>query len=265
MCLCAFVPLRLLCPMKRAFIEPAAWRDGEVELSAGESHHILSVLRARAGDEIEVFDGRGRTARAALVAVRGKTAVIRVDPESVRSAEHHALSLTLFQAIPKHAGMESIIQKAVELGARTIVPVLTERVIVKLSPSAAKERLARWRKVALESAKQCKTDWLPEIMPVMPLEQAVKSVRSDLQIFGALAPHTPALKALLAAFHGAPPASITLVIGPEGDLTPQEQELLIGAGFKAASFGRLVLRVETAVAFGLSAVNYEFTPSAPRK
>ena len=239
-------------------MEPAAWRDGEAELSAGESHHILSVLRARAGEEIAVFDGRGRTARAELVAVRGKAAVIRIDPGNVRLVKPRVPAVALFQAIPKHAGMESIIQKAVELGARTIVPVVTERVIVKLSASAAEGRLARWRKVALESAKQCKADWLPEIMPVVSLAQAVKDIRSDLQIFGALAPHAPALKELLAGFAGAPPASITLVIGPEGDLTPQEQELLLKAGFKAASFGRLVLRVETAAAFGVSALNYEF-------
>jgi len=244
--------------MKRAFVGQNIWQENETELSAEESHHLLRVLRARPGETIEIFDGHGRMAFAKLISTHKNIAGIKIMPESIRYVEPHVPAFILFQAIPKHSGMEAIVQKATELGVQKIVPVITERVIVKLNNSAAAQRVERWRKIVLASVKQCQSAWLPEVCPVVPLAGAVADIKSDLQIFGSLAPQTPAFKEVLRQSDRSAVKSITLVIGPEGDFTEEEQRLLSRANFKPVSFGTEVLRVETAAIFGLSALNYEF-------
>ena len=244
--------------MKRAFVDQDKWRENETELSAEESHHLLTVLRAQAGGTIEIFDGRGKKAFAELISARKNIARIKIVPESIRCVEPHVPAFILFQAIPKHSGMELIIQKATELGVQKIVPVMTERVVVKLNDYAAAQRVERWRKIVLASVKQCQSAWLPEVCPVVSLAGAVADIKSDLQVFGGLAPQTPSFKEVLRQADRSAIKSITLVIGPEGDFTEEEQRLLSRANFKPVSFGAEVLRVETAAIFGLSALNYEF-------
>ncbi len=258
MCLDASATLCLFYNMKRAFAEQGIWQGKEINLSPEESHHLLTVLRARPGETIEIFDGQGQLALVGLVPGRKNIACVKIAPESVRRVAPHLPDFILFQAVPKHAGMELIVQKATELGVRKIVPVMTERVVVNWNKSAAAARVERWRKIVLGAVKQCQSAWLPEIYPVIPLAEAVAGIKSDLQIFGSLAERTPSLKEVLGKFSSPPPGSITLVIGPEGDLTDGERQMLVRENFKPASFGREVLRVETAAIFGLSALNYEF-------
>jgi 16S rRNA (uracil1498-N3)-methyltransferase len=248
--------------MKRAFADRNIWQEKESELSAEESHHLLRVLRAQAGETIEIFDGRGKKALAELVSARKNIAFIKIVPESVRCVMPHMPAFILFQAVPKHSGMEAIVQKATELGVQKIVPVMTGRVIVKLNNSTAAQRVERWRKIVLASVKQCRSAWLPEVCPIVPLAEAVAGIKSDLQIFGGLVPQTPVFREILRQVDHSAVKSITLVIGPEGDLTEEEQQLLVKANFKPVSFGTEVLRVETAAIFGLSALNYEF-PRCP--
>jgi 16S rRNA (uracil1498-N3)-methyltransferase len=244
--------------MKRAFVDPDIWQKKESGLSPEESHHLLTVLRARPGEIIEIFDGRGRTAHAELVSARKNMAGIKIMAGSVNCVVPYEPAFILLQTIPKHANMELIIQKATELGAQTIMPVVSERVVLKLNDSAAARRVEHWRKIILASAKQSRTAWLPEISPIVPLAEALKTVRADLRIFGSLAPRAPLLKEVLAKVSRPAVKSIALAIGPEGDLTEAEKELLLAARFEPASFGSGVLRVETAAVFGLSVLNYEF-------
>lgn len=252
--------------MNRCFIDRSIWRENESDLSAEESHHLLDVLRAKPGEIIEIFDGQGRTASAELIDKRKPIrqaqckhlARVKILPETVRIVEPYCPAFILLQAIPKHSGMEAIIQKATELGVRQIMPLMTERVIVRLNESAAAQRVERWQKIALASVKQCRSAWLPTLGRIVPLAEAVAGDHSDLKIFGGLAPQTPGFRETLRTFDATALKSITLVIGPEGDLTDKEQDLLRGAGYKPVSFGDEVLRVETAVIFGLSALNYEF-------
>lgn len=244
--------------MKRCFVDKSIWQKKEGELSAEESHHLLVVLRAKPGEMIEIFDGGGQIAHAELISARKNIAGIRIMAESIRRVEPRGPAFILLQAIPKHASMELIIQKATELGVQKIVPVITARVVFKLNNSAVTQRVGRWRKIALASAKQSHTAWLPEISPIVPLADAVNAVQSDLRLFGSLAPRTPLLREVLAKVSRPAIKNIALAIGPEGDLTDGERELLSAARFEPVSFGGGVLRVETAVVFGLSVLNYEF-------
>jgi len=244
--------------MNRCFVDRNIWQKKESELSAAESYHLLTVLRAKLGEEVEIFDGQGHTARAELISARKNIAGIKILAESIRRVEPHLPAFILLQAIPKHSGMEAIIQKATELGVQTIVPVITERVVFKLNNSAVTQRVERWRKIALASAKQSHTAWLPEINPIIPLAETVNAVQADLRFFGSLAPRTPSFKEALGKVSRPAVKSIALAIGPEGDLTDGERELLSAARFVPVSFGSGILRVETAAVFGLSVLNYEF-------
>lgn len=249
--------------MKRCFVDQHIWQKDESELSAEESHHLLSVLRSRPGEIIEIFDGKGRTAQARLIAKHQNLACINILPDSVRRTEPEPIALVLIQAIPKHLGLETIIQKATELGVQSIRPVITERVIIKMNQRSARQRLERWQKIVLASAKQCHTAWLPEIHAAIPLAEAVKTTPSNLRLFGSLQLQAPVLKEVLAKTSRSAIKSITLVIGPEGDLTDGETKLLQANDFQPVSFGNNVLRVETAAVFGLSVLNYEFRAVSP--
>lgn len=244
--------------MKRAFTDHNIWQEQEITLSPEESHHLLSVLRSRPGEIIEIFDGAGRVAQAELLGKQKNIARIRVIPESICRVEPYSPSFILLQAVPKQAGMESIVQKATELGVKTIFPVITERVVVKVNQRLALERVQRWKKIVLAAAKQCRTAWLPEIRPMIPMAAALAEVKSDLKIFGALSPPAPAFREFLMRVERPAVKSIALAIGPEGDFTDEECELLMKSNFNPVSFGSGVLRVETAVVFGLSVLNYEF-------
>lgn len=242
--------------MKRCHVDQNTWGQKETDLSAEESHHLLDVLRCRPGEPVEVFDGKGRTARAELIAARRHNARLRIQTESVTYIEPPAITLTLLQAVPKQGIMDSIVQKATELGVQIIAPMITERVEIKTIGRAAKQRGQRWEKIALASAKQCRAAWLPVIQPVASLAGALDSDKSDLKIFGALRPATLPFKDVLKK--AATVKSIALAIGPEGDFSDKETDLLAQSGFQPVTFGDRVLRVETAAVFGLSVLNYEF-------
>jgi len=268
--------------MNRYFVVKHAWQDAEVELSVEESHHLLHVLRAKPEETVEIFDGQGRVAVAKLVSGRDNIARLAILPDSIQMIEPDPVSITLIQAVPKHPGLEEIIQKAVELGVQKIIPAITERVAVKFKDgnsnkagphSLVRPRVsvgrgcpalptdkhaARRRKIALASAKQCHAAWLTEISAVVSLKDAANAAAADLAIFGSLAPETPSLKNVLGTISRSSVKNIALAIGPEGDFTDAEREMLLAARFKPAGFGNRVLRVETAAVFGLSALNYEF-------
>jgi len=263
--------------MNRCFVEPTSWRENELELSPEESHHLLGVLRARSGEIIEIFDGAGREARAAFISAGTRCARVKIVTGTVRLVEPYSPAFVLLQAVPKQAGMELIIQKATELGVSKIVPVVTERTVVKMAGphtatavrpliSAGQGRPAlpadkhavRWQKIALSAAKQCHAAWLPEISPVVTLTEAITAMQADLKIFGSLVPQTADFKEAVAKIPRTGIKTVALAIGPEGDFTDDETRMLLAANFVPVSFGNEVLRVETAAIYGLSVLKYEF-------
>ncbi|MBU4212446.1 MAG: 16S rRNA (uracil(1498)-N(3))-methyltransferase [Kiritimatiellae bacterium] len=254
----------------RCLIDASQWAADDIELAPDESHHLVRVLRARPGEQVGLFTGQGHTAEATFIAVRQKRALVRVLPATRRETPPPAVAVTLIQAIPKHALMDGIIQKAVELGVQAIQPLMTERVIVRLSSSAAEQRRGRWQKIALEATRQCGVAWMPSVLPVRSLpETIVHLARFDLCLVGSLHADAQAFREALTKARQASPGryalasvhaarSIALIIGPEGDLTETETTALRDAGAHLVSFGNAVLRVETAALYGLSLLHYEF-------
>jgi 16S rRNA (uracil1498-N3)-methyltransferase len=170
-------------------------------------------------------------------------------------------SVTLLQAVPKGKIIESIIQKAVELGARRIVPLLTERVLTQLDEEDAAVKREKWQQVAIEAIKQCGAAWLPKIETPMTIEQYLaRKEKFDLSLVGSLQKERRHPRECLSGFqakHGRLPQSVGVWIGPEGDFTPEELEAVQASGALPISLGRLVLRVETAAIYCLSVFNYE--------
>lgn len=245
--------------MIRCYVEPEQWRCGEIELANGEAGHLARVLRARAGDEVIVFDGRGASAAARILSAGRGRVVVSIDPASRREDPPPAVAVTLMQAVPKPQSFEWILQKAGELGACAIVPVLSERVVWRAGRADADARRERWRAIAIGAAKQCGDNRIPEIAPAARLSDLLPILRQyELCLVGALRPGARPMREALAETRGAAPKSVALLVGPEGDFTPRELDAAVAAGARPVSFGPRVLRSETAALFGLSALLCEF-------
>jgi 16S rRNA (uracil1498-N3)-methyltransferase len=227
--------------------------SGELEkavatLSPEESHHLARVLRVEPGQEITLFDGQGGVADA-VIEVVGKSAVeARISRRW--TVPPPAVEIDLIQAVPKSDRWELVLQKAVELGATSIQPILSKHTEFKPNP----KKQERWGKMVLNAAQQCEVRWLPQLKPLEGMDAILPTLKEyDLVLIGSLYEGTKSLRAV--DFSGK--KRIALVIGPEGDFTQEEVEAAVRAGAVPVSFGDRILRTETAAIFGLSVLAYE--------
>jgi 16S rRNA (uracil1498-N3)-methyltransferase len=234
--------------MHRFHIPPGTANGAEVLLSPEESHHALRVLRLNTGDAVTLLDGAGVEARGSVLAADKRAVRVGVRERIV----HPPLpcAVTLFQALPKGRLMESIVEKATELGTARIVPLLTEHTISRPDDDHATSKLAKWRTTALEAVKQCGNPWLPRIdPPVTFTEQVRRHDRFELALVASLHPGARPLRAVFEEFQAREkrrPATVAVWVGPEGDFTPGEIATLVDGGVKPITLGRLVLRCDTA-------------------
>lgn len=236
--------------MPRFFLPPDSWAD-EAWLTGDEAKHLSQVLRIRAGETVTVFDGNGRRAEAVVREVTRDRARLDLGPIVQTPAPKPFVTLAL--AIPKGKNMDLVVQKAVELGVSVIQPLVTRRTIVQPGEGKAE----KWRRVALEACKQCGLDHLPEVAePLAFSEWLAKREGSDLALIASLAPGARPMKDVVRADEGS--AAITVLIGPEGDFTPEETTAALAADFHPITLGINVLRAETAALFCLSSLRYEF-------
>jgi 16S rRNA (uracil1498-N3)-methyltransferase len=232
----------------------------EPTLGPAEAHHALHVLRLKAGDTLNVFDGRGHEAQACIARIERDSVKLTILQHSSTPALR--CHITLAQAIPKKS-MDLIVQKATELGVSTIVPLASDRAVVKLDQDSKK--VGRWRDIALDACKQCGNNWLPEIQPSQKARDFLTSLpKYDLRLIASLQPDSKPLKSILSNApsirHSSSP-SVLLLIGPEGDFTPAELGLAKSAGCLPLSLGPLVLRAETAAIYALSILHHELQTS----
>ncbi len=157
--------------------------------------------------------------------------------------------------------MDLIVQKAVEIGAAAIVPLISDRTIVRLEAEDAAQKQQKWQTIAIEAAKQCGQNWLPEVGTPRTVAQFFAATPPfDLQLIGSLQSDALQLKQILADYsaeHGHRPASVLMLIGPEGDFTPAELNLARSHGCRPITLGPIILRVETAAIYCLSVLSYE--------
>lgn len=240
----------------RCFVDPETWQEPLIRLGPDDAHHWMDVLRVRAGDRAVVSDGRGGEAVGEVAVISGGQVTVRVVE---RRRQDSSAAVMLIQAIPKAQKMEWIIQKATELGVWSIQPVMTERGVVKLDDERAEHRTARWQRVAVEAAKQCRTAWIPKVEPVVRFKALMESgPKVDVMLMGVLESDTVPLKQCLSGLKVRRPNTVALLIGPEGDFSPAEIQAARSAGAIPVSYGNRVLRVETAALYGLSVLAYEW-------
>jgi 16S rRNA (uracil1498-N3)-methyltransferase len=246
--------------MHRFYLPPEFASGNTLVLDENESHHAANVLRVRPGEIVTVLDGIGNEISCEVQTVSKRSVALAARER--KFSPRLPCQITLLQAIPKGKIMDLIIQKATELGAAKIVPLLTERVITQLDAESAEDKREKWQQVAVEAIKQCGQPWLPEIeTPVSPKEFLARGETFDLKLVASLQNDSAAprdfLRDFLAKNQSIVPQNVCIWIGPEGDFTSSEMELIKAAGNQPITLGRLVLRCETAAIFCLSFLNYE--------
>lgn len=245
--------------MHRFYLPPEQCRDRELTLDGREAHHALHVLRVRQGERVSVLDGAGRELLCEVESTGREKVRLKVAQENV--APPLPWQITLLQAVPKGKIMESIIQKATELGAHRIVPILSDRVVTQLDDESASSRSEKWRQAAIEAIKQCGSAWLPQVeVPVSPKDYLARNERFELPLIASLQSDRRHPREYFETFRrekNRAPATVCVWVGPEGDFTPAEMSAVKSAGALPITLGRLVLRSDTAAIYSLSVLNYE--------
>jgi 16S rRNA (uracil1498-N3)-methyltransferase len=246
--------------MHRFYLPPANCRGDSLCLEGREAHHALHVLRLTEGDEVIILDGAGATIRCSVERTAKSSLDLGVRERAF--APQPPCPLTLLVAVPKGKIIEDIIQKAVELGAHCVAPLMTERVVAQLDAAGAEAKREKWQQVAIEAIKQCGAAWLPRVETPRTIQATLARANGlELQLVGSLQTTRRHPRAWLQEFqreHGRQPYSVGVWIGPEGDFTMAELQTIEAAGAKPITLGELTLRVETAAIYCLSFLNYEW-------
>ncbi len=232
--------------MHRAYAEPSDIAGNRALIRGDEAKHMKNVLRMQPGDTFIAFDGTGVDYQCRVLG-----AGVDLEAEVIssgRNATEPALRVTLYQAYPKSAKMEDIVQKAVELGAAGIVPFLSKRCVKR--PDDA----SRLKRVALAAVKQCGRSVLPEVTDVLAFDAAMMRMKRHerLVVCWEEEKQTSLREALRGDF-----SDIGVVIGPEGGFEAAEVDRMRGVGGVSATLGPRVLRTETAGIAVLSAIFYD--------
>ena len=239
--------------MHRLLVETGTLSSDRPSLPKDAANH-LRVLRPKPGEEIELFDGRGRWRVFASAGAAG------LSPKSeIREAPRPSAELTLFACVTKGSRWDWTVEKATELGVTRIVPVISARTIVRLAPSECEAKRLRWQRVAEDAARQSDAKWLPEIHAPVTFAESLSLVRETRCFVGALTNPPPKtigevlahLEISSAHFSTFPPFHFSTFIGPEGDFSPDELAALLEVA-TPVSFGSTILRAETAAIYALS-------------
>ena len=226
--------------LTRVFVGGAQLRaNTEIALPEGAARHLTRVLRLKTGARLVLFDGSGQYFDAELHRNSGSglSALVR---ESLGSDPVPSLTVTLVQAVSRGDSMDMIVQKATELGVQRIVPVISERSVVRLGPERAEKRRAHWEAVAVGACEQSGRNSLPEIHVPVPLSTYLD--RADPGFSVVLEPGADTRLSGLTTRAG----TISLLLGPEGGLTDDEVDIAARQGFRRVNLGPRILRAETA-------------------
>ena len=244
--------------MHRFFIPPKECHNNPLRLSPTEAKHARSVLRLREGDCAVVLNGAGKELLCQVEKVSNDSVSLNVVQEN--NIDPLPFEITLYQAVAKGKAMDFIVQKATELGAHRVVPVLSERSVPDWDDAKAAAKVDKWRSICVESIKQCGSAWLPSLeLPMKPNDALVDTRQSDLSLIATLQPDAKHPREQIDAYateHGRAPGKLAIWVGPEGDYTPAEINT-IRTGALPVTLGPLVLRSETAAIYCLAVLNYE--------
>lgn len=238
-------------PLRRIYFPDEIPEHGRCQLPPGQAHHVVHVLRLKAGDAIAIFDGHGNEYEAVIDRIAKAGVALNVGARQAVARES-PLAVTLAQGISAGERMDYTIQKAVELGIAAIQPLETCRSVVRLDGARAQKRLAHWQSIVIAACEQCGRNRVPQVAPVMALRDWLGQMmhRAGPCLRVTLAPQAQiALREL-----PRPPDGVVLLCGPEGGLAPEERQDAERARFIPARLGPRVLRTETAALAALAAM-----------
>lgn len=254
---------------KRFFVSKEDIKGNSALLSTDESHHARNVLRLKKGDPVIVFNGEGQEFEGKIATLSGRVGIQIEKQRRMRARE--IVSVCLAQALPKKKKMDFIIAKAAELGVVEIYPLETDRSAFKLTGPGAERVQERWQKIAVQTCKQSRLDWIPQLHKPIKLKDLLQKSKDFEAV---LIPHTDqelpkfsdvvaALKSKILASKPSPNdqpvlRKLLLVVGPEGGFTDKEMEIAKQRGAYLVQLGDLVLKTETAAVVGVALVKYSF-------
>ena len=230
----------------------------EIQITGGDAHHLARVMRAQIGDEIVVADVDRHAARMTITAIDRDAVHLRM-VEYVTFEERTRVEVILVQALLKGEKMDFVVQKAVELGATALYPVLTEHVVVRYDAKKAAAKTVRWQKIAGEAAKQCGRGALMRVAEMLPLpvllqNNALFSPPDTATVFCYEDECVQSVRTVLRALTT---HRVILIVGAEGGFSSAEADAIRAAGAQSVSLGRLILRAETAALTALALTQYE--------
>ena len=229
----------------------------EMIITGVDAKHISKVLRMTIGDELQIVSDDGVTAQGKISFI--DAACVKVGSlKIIGESNEPKVKITLAQGLAKGEKMDFIIQKAVELGVTSIVPVAMEHSVVQLDGAKAIKKVERWQKISESAAKQSKRNIIPLVQPVMSVEEMLAKNNCSTKIIAYECENQISLKSVLKeAIEQNKIENLLLIIGPEGGISEDELDLARAAGAKPVSLGRRILRAETAGLVAMSAIFYE--------
>ena len=238
--------------MHRFFI-PQLYNE-EMTITGVDAKHIGKVLRMQPGDKLQIVSDDGVSALAEVASITESTVTVHC-LEKLAESHEPAVKITLAQGLAKGEKMDFIIQKAVELGAYSIVPVAMEHSVVRLDGSKADKKVERWQKIAEAAAKQSKRDIIPQVQDVQTVKEMLANNDCKTKIIAYECEDRMSLKTALR--EAGQMEDLLLITGPEGGISEGELAKAREAGAVPVSLGRRILRAETAGLVAMSAIFYE--------
>lgn len=225
-----------------------------VEITGDDAHHISKTLRMKVGDTLTVTGSDSTDYHCVITAFTQGAVELRVEEKSVSDVED-GVKVSLFQALVKGDKMDTVIQKAVELGVWDIYPVAAERSVVKLDREGAKKKVERWNKIALEASKQCGRGIVPRVHEVIDFKECIdKLALLDKSFFCYELSDGRTVKDVIS---GKDFDTVGFYIGPEGGVSHGEVSYALEKGIEAVTLGKLILRTETAGPAVMAMILYE--------
>lgn len=239
----------------RFYIKEKPQESTYIFLEGEEHHHLSKVARIKPGEQVWLFEDNGKQYRARVEAIeQKKTRLLILETEQKREPK---VRIILAQVLLKTKNMDLVIQKATELGTHTIVPVISDRTVVKMGDKQDK-KLERWKRIAVEASKQCGRSTVPEIQPPLGLKTFIDGGKEARKLF-LCERRGKSLRDILIyplIEKIEKPSSIILLVGPEGGWTESEEQDIMDSHYEAVSLGSLRLRSETAAIVSLAMVSH---------
>lgn len=226
-----------------------------IKITGSDAHHLMHVMRAKAGQLVTVVDNNGQVAAMEMVAFSDSAVTLQLK-EHLAADTESPLKIMLAQCLLKADKMDMVVQKAVELGAVGVIPISSQNCVARYDAKKGAARKDRWQKIADEAAKQCGRTALLKVRPIVTLGQFIADMQStdSSLVFFYENENEQSAKEYLRSLKA---KQIVLLVGPEGGFSLDEAKLIEEAGGKSVTLGPRILRAETAALTAIAVTQYE--------